>query len=42
MILYFRMAPEGRALIDARPGLARWWARMSARPSMATTRSPME
>lgn len=42
MILYLRMAPEGRALVDGRRRLADWWSRMAVRPSMATTRSPIE
>jgi glutathione S-transferase len=39
---YFTMAPEGRALLDRHRTLARWWAEIAARPSMATTRSPFE
>ncbi len=39
---YFRLAPEGAALLERRPALARWWEAMAARPSMAATRSPLE
>ncbi len=39
---YFTMAPDGAALLSERPRLARWWAWMQHRPSMAATRSPME
>jgi glutathione S-transferase len=39
---YFRMAPEGAALLQRQSGLARWWEAMSARDSMAATRSPLE
>lgn len=42
MVVYFRLAPEGRTLIDARPTLAEWWTRMKRRPSLGATRSPME
>jgi glutathione S-transferase len=42
MIVYGRMAPEGRTLIEAQPRLAAWWERVSARPSLAATRSPLE
>lgn len=42
MVVYFRLAPEGRTLIDARPTLAEWWSRMKRRPSLGATRSPME
>lgn len=31
---YCRQAPEGAALLAAHPGLAAWWARMAARPSL--------
>ena len=34
MIDYVRQAPEGAALLAAHPGLAAWWARMAARPSL--------
>jgi glutathione S-transferase len=37
MIAYFAEAPEGAALLPAYPRLAAWWARASARPSMAAT-----
>ena len=42
MVVYLRLAPEGRTLIDARPTLAEWWSRMKRRPSLGATRSPME
>ncbi len=42
MIAKFRMAPEGARLLDAFPGLARWWDGMSKRPSLAATRSAMD
>lgn len=38
MIAYGVMAPEGAALLAARPRLARWWDTMRARSSMAATR----
>lgn len=38
MLVYFAMVPEGRALIDERPGLARWLTSMQARPSLMATR----
>ena len=38
MIDYLTQAPEGRALIDERPGLARWWQALSERPSLRETR----
>jgi glutathione S-transferase len=34
---YMTMTPESEALMAKRPGLARWWQAMSARPSMAKT-----
>ena len=37
---YFRMAPEGADLLARHPGLAQWWEAMSARPTLAETRSP--
>jgi glutathione S-transferase len=42
MFAYFRMAPEGADLLARHKALARWWDAMSARPSMAATRSPLE
>jgi len=42
MFAYFRIAPEGADLLSRYTGLARWWDVMSARPSMAATRSPLE
>ena len=37
VIAYLHMTPESGALMSQRPGLARWWQAMSARPSMTTT-----
>ena len=42
MMIYLAMAPEGRALIEERPWLARWLAAMQARPSLQATRFPNE
>lgn len=42
MLAYGTLAPEGAALIAARPRLARWWEEMRRRPSMRETRSPLE
>lgn len=42
MFAYMAMAPEGKALIERRPRLARWWDAMRARSSMAATRFPIE
>lgn len=42
VITYARMTPEGEKMLAARPGLSAWWTRMSQRPSMAATRSPLE
>jgi glutathione S-transferase len=39
---YLGMTPEGRAMLEQRPALQAWWERMSARPSVAATRSPLE
>jgi glutathione S-transferase len=39
---YLAMTPEGQAMLDKRPTLKAWWNRMSARPSMAATKSPLE
>jgi glutathione S-transferase len=39
---YFGAAPEGAALLARHPGLAAWWERVAARPSMAATRPPLE
>ena len=38
MIDYLTQAPEGRALIEARPSLARWWRDLQDRPSVQATR----
>jgi len=40
MFAYFVMAPEAGPLLDRYPAIARWWASMRARPSMAATRPP--
>lgn len=37
VVAYMQMTPEAAGLMAERPGLARWWAAMSARPSMAAT-----
>ncbi|HEY0420872.1 MAG TPA: glutathione S-transferase family protein [Acetobacteraceae bacterium] len=42
MLAYFRLAPEGAAMLDEHPGLAAWLARMRARPSMDQTLFPRE
>ncbi len=42
MIVYGRMAHEGRALLAGQPRLAAWWERMATRPSLAATHSPLE
>jgi glutathione S-transferase len=39
---YFVLTPEGARLLSGHPNMARWWALMAQRPSMAATRSPME
>lgn len=41
MFACLRVALEGMARVNARPRLAQWWSRMSARPSMRATPSPM-
>ncbi|BBK42754.1 glutathione S-transferase [Allostella vacuolata] len=41
MFACFRMAPEGRAMLERYPPLDRWFARMAARPAMRATPSPM-
>jgi glutathione S-transferase len=40
MIDYFRMTAEGRALMQAYPGLTLWWRHLAARPSMPATAYP--
>jgi len=42
MLAYGCLAPEGAALVKARPRLQRWWDGMRRRPSMTDTRSPLE
>jgi glutathione S-transferase len=42
MFAYFRMTPEGLAIMARHQRLERWWSAMAARPSMAATRSPFE
>jgi glutathione S-transferase len=42
MFAYFRMAPEGLAIMARHARLERWWRAMAARPSMIATRSPFE
>jgi glutathione S-transferase len=41
MIAYLRAAPEGAVLMAEHPRLAAWWERISARPSMQATPSPL-
>ncbi|MBO6602921.1 glutathione S-transferase family protein [Rhodophyticola sp.] len=38
MIDYFALVPEGRAMLEARPALNRWFAGISARAAFAETR----
>jgi glutathione S-transferase len=42
MLIYFRMAAEGAALLGEAPGLAAWLERMERRESHRATRSPLE
>jgi glutathione S-transferase len=42
MFAYFRMAPEGAALLHRHAALQRWCDRMSARPSVAAVCRPIE
>lgn len=42
MFVYFRMAPEGAAMIARHPRLAAWLDAMMGRPGVAATRSPLE
>lgn len=42
MFAYFRMTPEGEALLAACPPIAAWWDRMALRSSMISTRTGME
>ena len=42
MFAYFLMAPEAASLLSRHPGVSEWWTLMSARPSLAETRSPLE
>lgn len=42
MFAYFRMAPEGAAMLGRYPAIASWWDRIAMRPSMKATRSPWE
>jgi glutathione S-transferase len=39
---YAVLAPEGAALLARHKAIRRWWETMSARASMAATRSPLE
>ena len=41
MIAYFRVAPEGSAILASRPRLSGWWERMALRSSMRATPSPL-
>jgi glutathione S-transferase len=42
MFAYFRMAPEGAALLGRYPDLERWWPRMAERRSVATVCRPID
>jgi glutathione S-transferase len=42
MLIYFRMAVEGAALLGEAPALAAWLGRMERRDSYRATRSPLE
>jgi glutathione S-transferase len=42
MLIYFRMAEEGAALLRRAPSLAAWLERMDRRASIRATRSPIE
>lgn len=42
ILAYLRLTPEGQELIDTEPSLIRWLELVSARPSVAATRSPLE
>ena len=42
MFAYFRMAPEGMALLHRHADLQRWWDRMSGRGSVATICKPID
>jgi glutathione S-transferase len=42
MMIYAHMAPEGAALLRARPALEAWLARIGRRASVGDTRTPLE
>ena len=42
VLVYFRMAPTGRALLSEVPALVTWLEAVQARPSMQATRFPRE
>lgn len=42
MMIYAHMAPEGAALMRARPALEAWLARVTRRSSVDSTRTPLE
>lgn len=42
MLAYFRLTPEGAALLAEHPALAAWWERMNTRPPMTATRFGLE
>jgi len=42
MVALFRLAPEGKRLLDDHPRWDAWWQAMSERPSMASTRFAVE
>ena len=41
VMAYFSATPEGQGPLPNHPGLANWWAAISARPSMAKTQPPL-
>jgi glutathione S-transferase len=42
IFVYFRLAPEGAAMIARHPRIAAWLDAMLLRPSLSATRSPLE
>jgi glutathione S-transferase len=42
MAAYFTLAGDAAALMSSCPRLGRWWSAMKDRPSLASTRSPLE
>jgi glutathione S-transferase len=41
MLAYFRLAPEGAAMLDRHAGIRAWWERMAARESVAAICRPI-